>query len=72
MTDYAPPDTPLDIIHEDHELLAVNKPAGLLSVPGKGPELADCLMARLEAVFPQVKLVHRYASVAAGGLARGY
>lgn len=59
MTDYAPPDTPLDIIHEDHELLAVNKPAGLLSVPGKGPELADCLMARLEAVFPQVRLVHR-------------
>ena len=59
MTDYAPPDTPLDIIHEDHELLAVNKPAGLLSVPGKGPELADCLMARLEAAFPQVKLVHR-------------
>ncbi len=59
MTDYAPPDTPLDILHEDHEILAVNKPAGLLSVPGKGPELADCLISRLEAVYPQVLLVHR-------------
>lgn len=59
MTDYAPPDAPLDILHEDHEILAVNKPAGLLSVPGKGPELADCLISRLEAVYPQVLLVHR-------------
>lgn len=59
MTDYAPPETPLDILHEDHEILAVNKPAGLLSVPGKGPELADCLISRLEAVYPQVLLVHR-------------
>ncbi|MCK0151813.1 RluA family pseudouridine synthase [Marivita sp. S6314] len=59
MTDYAPPDTPLDILHEDHEILAVNKPAGLLSVPGKGPELADCLITRLQAVYPQVLLVHR-------------
>ena len=59
MTDYAPPDTPLDILHEDHEILAVNKPAGLLSVPGKAPELADCLIARLAAAYPQVLLVHR-------------
>ena len=59
MTDYCPPDMPLDILHEDHEILVVNKPAGLLSVPGKGPELADCLIARLEAAYPQVLLVHR-------------
>jgi tRNA pseudouridine32 synthase/23S rRNA pseudouridine746 synthase len=58
-TTYAPPDSPLDILHEDHEILVVNKPAGLLSVPGKGPELADCLIARLEAAYPQVLLVHR-------------
>ena len=37
----------------------VDKPAGLLSVPGKGPELADCLTARLEKAFPTVRLVHR-------------
>lgn len=59
MSDYTPPNTTLDILHEDHEILAVNKPAGLLSVPGKGAELADCLIARLEAAYPQVLLVHR-------------
>lgn len=56
---YQPPDTPLDVMHEDHEILVVNKPAGLLSVPGKGPELADCLIARLQEVFPTALLVHR-------------
>jgi len=57
--DYRPPDNPLDLIHEDHALLIVNKPAGLLSVPGKGDHLADCLMARLQAAFPEALLVHR-------------
>ncbi len=60
MTDtYAPPDTPLDILHHDHELLLVNKPSGLLSVPGKGAHLADCLVSRVQAVFPDALLVHR-------------
>jgi len=57
--DYRPPDVPLEVIHEDHAILLVNKPAGLLSVPGKGAHLADCLMARVQAVFPQALLVHR-------------
>ncbi len=56
---YTPPDTPLDIIHEDHELILVNKPNGLLSVPGKGEHLADCLMSRLTVAFPEALLVHR-------------
>ncbi|MEX0280802.1 MAG: RluA family pseudouridine synthase [Arenibacterium sp.] len=56
---YAPPDTPLDILHMDAELLVVNKPAGLLSVPGKAPELADCLISRLQDAFPDTLLVHR-------------
>ena len=57
--DYSPPDTPLEIIHDDHELLLVNKPSGLLSVPGKGAHLADCLLSRVQEVFPQALLVHR-------------
>ena len=57
--DYAPPDTPLDVIHMDHEVLVVGKPSGLLSVPGKGAHLSDCLMARLQAAFPDALLVHR-------------
>lgn len=56
---YNPPNDPLDIIHDDHEILIVNKPAGLLSVPGKGEDLADCLIARIQLVFPQALLVHR-------------
>jgi len=57
--DYAPPDTPLDVIHADHEVVLVNKPSGLLSVPGKGAHLADCLMSRVQAVYPEALLVHR-------------
>ncbi len=56
---YAPPNDPLDVIHADHEVLIVGKPAGLLSVPGKGPHLADCLIARVQTVFPEALLVHR-------------
>ncbi len=56
---YAPPDVPLDILHEDAQVLLVNKPAGLLTVPGKGEDKADCLIARLQVAFPDVLLVHR-------------
>ncbi|PKP68640.1 MAG: RNA pseudouridine synthase, partial [Alphaproteobacteria bacterium HGW-Alphaproteobacteria-4] len=61
MTDfvYAPPDTPPEILHADAQVLVVNKPAGLLSVPGKGEHLADCLIARLRTIYPEVLLVHR-------------
>ncbi len=56
---YAPPQTPLTVLHEDAEVLLVDKPAGLLSVPGKGPHLADCLLARVQAMFADALLVHR-------------
>lgn len=61
MTDsaYNPPQDPLVILHDDHEIVVVDKPAGLLSVPGKGPELADCLIDRVQRVFPTVRLIHR-------------
>lgn len=58
-TTYSPPQGEIPVLHHDHEILVVDKPAGLLSVPGKGPELADCLIARLEKAFPTVRLVHR-------------
>lgn len=58
-SDYNPPSDPLDIIHADHELIVVNKPSGLLSVPGKGEHLADCLIARVQEAFPTALLVHR-------------
>jgi len=58
-TEYAPPTDPLVILHEDAHIVAVDKPAGLLSVPGRGEHLADCLLARVQAVFPDALLVHR-------------
>ncbi|MBK5934683.1 ribosomal large subunit pseudouridine synthase A [Rhodovulum imhoffii] len=56
---YDPPDTPLQILYQDHEILIVDKPSGLLSVPGRGAHLADCLLSRVRAAFPEALLVHR-------------
>ena len=56
---YTPPSDPPRILHADHEILVVDKQAGLLSVPGKGPDKADCLIARLKGAYPTVLLVHR-------------
>lgn len=56
---YTPPQDPLEVLHEDHEIIVVNKPAGLLSVPGKGAHLADCLLSRVQEAFPTALLVHR-------------
>lgn len=58
-SDYTPPSDPLEVLHEDHEIVVVNKPAGLLSVPGRGAHLADCLLSRLLTGFPTALLVHR-------------
>ena len=53
-----PPDIPV-ILHADDHVLVVDKQAGLLSVPGRGEDRADCLIARLREAFPTVLLVHR-------------
>lgn len=49
----------LEIVYEDEALLAVNKPTGLLSVPGRGPDKQDCCLARVAAEFPDALMVHR-------------
>ena len=41
------------------DFLVAEKPAGLLCVPGRGPEKRDSLLSRLQARFPDVLLVHR-------------
>ncbi len=56
---YSPPVDPPVIVYEDAELLVVDKQAGLLSVPGKGEHLADCLLSRLQVMFAETLLVHR-------------
>ena len=59
ITPYNPPMDPLDVLHEDGHIIVVNKPSGLLSVPGRGEHLADCLISRVQAAFPDALLVHR-------------
>jgi tRNA pseudouridine32 synthase/23S rRNA pseudouridine746 synthase len=49
----------LPILHADRWLVVVDKPCGLLSVPGIGPDKADCLVSRLQAPFPGARIVHR-------------
>ncbi len=56
---YAPSADPLDVIHLDDHILAVNKPSGLLSVPGKAFEHRDCLETRVVMTYPNALLVHR-------------
>jgi tRNA pseudouridine32 synthase/23S rRNA pseudouridine746 synthase len=57
---YAPPLSPdLVVLHVDDDLLVLDKPSGLLTVPGKSADLADCLIARAEVRFPGARIVHR-------------
>jgi tRNA pseudouridine32 synthase / 23S rRNA pseudouridine746 synthase len=54
-----PPDRGLEILYVDDALIVVAKPAGLLSVPGRGADKADCLISRLQAKFADALAVHR-------------
>jgi tRNA pseudouridine32 synthase/23S rRNA pseudouridine746 synthase len=53
------PPAPPVILHRDAHVLVADKPAGLLSVPGKAAEHADCLEVRLRDRDPALRLVHR-------------
>jgi len=55
---------PIYIFHEDDDLLIVDKPAGLLSVPGR--ELPDSLQTRLAKTHPESLLVHRLDMATSG------
>jgi tRNA pseudouridine32 synthase/23S rRNA pseudouridine746 synthase len=56
---YDPPDLPLAILHEDAAIIVVDKPAGLLTVPGKLEGRQDCLVTRLQAARWDALTVHR-------------
>ncbi len=57
---------PIELIYEDASLLVVNKPAGLLAVPGRGPDKQDCLSARIQEWFPDALVVHRLDMATSG------
>lgn len=54
------------LLHVDEALVVVVKPAGLLAVPGRGPERADCLWARLRTAFADCLVVHRLDMATSG------
>jgi len=65
--EYNPPQAPwLDICYQDEAFLIVNKPPGLLSVPGRLPEHQDALSTRLQAAFTSCRVVHRLDMATSG------
>ncbi len=50
---------PFHLLHADGHLLVLNKPSGLLAVPGRGPDKQDCLSTRVQAEYPDALIVHR-------------
>lgn len=54
-----PPHVGLDIAYADTCLIVVAKPAGLLSVPGRGAGREDCLASRVQAEYADALIVHR-------------
>lgn len=58
--------TELDILHLDDDLLIANKPSGLLSVPGKGPENQYCLHRLALQFNPNARIVHRLDQATSG------
>ncbi len=66
MTAYTPPQAPLRYVHVDDDLIVIDKPSGLLSVPGRGPEKADCASARVNAEYPGALTVHRLDMATSG------
>lgn len=50
---------PLNVIYKDERLLVIDKPVGVLSVPGIGPEKADSIAKRAAAEFAGARIVHR-------------
>lgn len=49
----------LDLVYVDAALLVVNKPAGVLSVPGRGEDKQDCLARRVQEAYADALIVHR-------------
>jgi tRNA pseudouridine32 synthase/23S rRNA pseudouridine746 synthase len=58
--------TSLRVIHEDPHLLVLDKPAGLLCVPGRGEDKQDCLSARALQRWPDALVVHRLDMATSG------
>ena len=63
----------VSLLYADAALLVLDKPPGLLSVPGRGADRQDCLSARVQRLYPDALVVHRLDMATSGLmlLARG-
>jgi tRNA pseudouridine32 synthase/23S rRNA pseudouridine746 synthase len=68
-----PGSSSFDLLFANAELLLINKPSGLLSVPGRGPDKQDCAIHRVQQLYPEALIVHRLDMATSGLLllARG-
>jgi len=62
----APTDATIDLVYADDALIVLNKPPGLLSVPGRGPDKQDCLSTRVQQHYPDALVVHRLDMATSG------
>jgi len=56
----------IELLYADADLLVLNKPSGLLSVPGRGADKQDCLSARVQGRYPDALIVHRLDMATSG------
>ncbi|KZN65583.1 bifunctional tRNA pseudouridine(32) synthase/23S rRNA pseudouridine(746) synthase RluA [Pseudoalteromonas luteoviolacea] len=69
LLNYNPPLDPyIEILYQDDHMLVINKPSGLLTVPGKDPKHADSAITRINRVYPNAKIVHRLDMATSGVL----
>ncbi|WP_194090260.1 bifunctional tRNA pseudouridine(32) synthase/23S rRNA pseudouridine(746) synthase RluA [Vibrio hibernica] len=67
LLEYFPPTDPwTEIVYQDNHILVANKPAGLLSIPGRLPEHHDSLWSRLREDYPDIQVVHRLDMATSG------
>ena len=68
---YNPPLFPfLDVLYEDDDIMVVNKPSGLLSVPGRLKEHHDSILSRIKSSYPDAFAVHRLDMGDVGSVSR--
>jgi tRNA pseudouridine32 synthase/23S rRNA pseudouridine746 synthase len=58
--------TDISIVYADESLLVLVKPAGMLSVPGRGDDKQDCLSVRAQQLFADALVVHRLDMATSG------
>lgn len=56
----------IPILYQDDSLLIVDKPADLLTTPGRGEDKQDCLISRLLLTYPNARIIHRLDMATSG------